>query len=126
MGSPVGEPLQLAVEVGQHAVHLGRVDRPLGELRAVDERLVVRELLQVAGPWPRLRDGMTPNALAKAICCSAVVIASTNLMAWSLYLLLAEMPQHWVNESVPLPGRAGRQSGHRVLDVREVVLHARP
>src|SRR5689334_12036232 len=55
------------------------------------------------------RDGMTPNALAKAICCSPAVIASTNLIAWSLYLLLAAMPQQLVKESVACAfGPAGR------------------
>src|SRR5215813_11146158 len=49
-----------------------------------------------------MRDGITPNALVNSSCCLAVVIASTKLMAWSLNLVLLEMPQHWVNESVPL------------------------
>ena len=60
--------------------------------------------------WSRAdwRDGMTPNALAKVICCSPLVIASTNLIAWSLYLLFAATPQHWVKERVPCPfGPAG-------------------
>src|SRR5262245_1490133 len=47
------------------------------------------------------RLGMTPNAWANASCWSLAVMASTNLTAASLYLLLAAMPQHWVNERVP-------------------------
>ena len=56
-------------------------------------------------------DYTAPNRDACSSCCSGEVIDSTSDTAASWSSESAEMPQHWVNRSVPLPaGPSGSPS----------------
>ncbi len=56
---------------------------------------------------------MTPNALAKAICCCGVVRNFTKLTAPAMFFDVAGMPQQLVKDSVALGARWARRAAGR-------------
>ena len=124
-GSPVFEPFELRVEVGDHVSAPSVVRRELGVVRAGQERGEVGVALRStasAADWTTAW-GRTPRRTRAA--ARRVVRYSTSSSAACWLGLSAAMPQQFVNCSVPWPAGACGKLGDDVVDVGEVVASSR-